>query len=88
MHGKNQYDTAQHKEHVAAIDKDLSPYLKQHPEDAEELQKALATIRKFESKMDEEKQTETKPQGAQINQFLVKPRSVSKTNASDYRRFN
>ena len=74
IRGKNEYDTAQHKAHVAAVDNDLSPYLKQHPEDAEELQKALATIRKFESKMDEENQTEKQGQGAQINQFLVKPR--------------
>jgi hypothetical protein len=87
-HAKEQYNIAEHKRHIEQVTQDLSPYFKKHPEEVEKIESALQIIRNAEKEMDAVNATENKGQASQINQFLVKPRRVSNTNASCYRRFD
>jgi len=87
-HAKEQYNIAEHKRHLDQVLKDLEKYLQVHPEEKENVYGAIETLRNALKKMDEENQTKKQGEEAQINHFLVKPRRVSNTNASCYRRFD
>jgi hypothetical protein len=85
-HGKQQYDSSNHLQHISAVEKDLEPFVAENPSEAGKIRNAIETLRDAVKNMDEKRLDDLREQKEEINQYLVKPMRVTETKAPNYRK--
>ena len=86
LHGKHEYDSSNHLQHISAIENDLKQWMAENPSEAGKINNAIQTLREAMTKMDQKRLEKLQEQKEEINQYLVKPTRVSETKALNYRK--
>jgi cell shape-determining protein MreC len=85
-HGKQEYDSNKHLQHISAVQEDLKQWVAENPSVAGKINNAIETLRDEIKKMDQKRLENLREQKEEINQYLVKPMTVTETKAPNYRR--
>lgn len=86
LHGKHEYDSSNHLQHISAIENDLKQWVTENPSEAGKINNAIEILREAMTKMDQKRLENLQAQKEEINQYLVKPMRVSETKAPNYRK--
>ncbi len=85
-HGKQEYDSSKHLQHISAVEQDLKQWVAENPSEAGKINNAIETLRDAMKKMDQKRLEKLQEQKEEINQYLVKPMRVTETKALNYRK--